>query len=237
MRLLNEAYETLSDPQKRREYDSGRGSSNHRGRKGQDAAQRGTVEPRSFLRRFIDSEETRPQDPAQRDSPKREPAREVDAIRESYRRSTGEANVSNAELDPALEDWDSWDLAAKLLFCIGLFIFAVGHFWMIQAMPQGFFIACSIWLGLFGIPAHLCYKYQKRKGLFLIAVLFLLAGLMRIQGDNAELREYESAVERFNAQKGSNADIEFIVKYEHDHKISESESKVRRGITPDLFKK
>jgi len=79
---------------------------------------------------------------------------------------------------------------ACAIFVIGAVLFLLGHGGDFVAWPLVFLITCCIWGAVFGTPAYVCFRDNRRTGVTTVGILFLIAagldvGVGEYNNDNA----------------------------------------------------
>jgi tetratricopeptide (TPR) repeat protein len=64
--------------------------------------------------------------------------------------------------------------AAWTLFAVGGVLFGLRYGGYLFTSPLDFLLPCLFWGLILGVPAYLCYRYRKRRGITLVATLFCL---------------------------------------------------------------
>lgn len=146
MMLINEAYGVLSDPERRREYDAFRSpSATAGGAQEHTRASPSGVSP----------------DPPQ---PTGEGGKRSEEPGEPFAPTNSDSEPSGT-ISPS----------AWVIFALGVFLFVMAHGRWLFANPLHFLGICGGWGLVFGPPACFCSAYQKRTGMTVVAVLFLVA--------------------------------------------------------------
>ncbi len=165
MKLINKAYEVLSTPQKRQEYDLLRRRAGLSG--GAASAAWQAAEERERAEQRKREEERQRQEAERRRQEQERQNREAEAQRSRQEVYCGDK--LKGTVSPT----------ACTLFMIGTALFLLGHFDIAlggpPAGPLAFLLTCLVWGLTFGVPAYLCFPSKRRNGMTVVAVLFFLA--------------------------------------------------------------
>jgi tetratricopeptide (TPR) repeat protein len=69
-----------------------------------------------------------------------------------------------------------------VILLMGLILFLLDYGRDLLDWPLGFLLACCTWGLVFGVPAYLCFRNQKRTGLTVVATVFFLAAMLDVVG-------------------------------------------------------